>query len=518
MEALDLARWQFGITTVYHFIFVPLTIGLSLMVAMMQTMAVRSKDELRKDAWTRMTKFFGSMLIVNFGIGIATGIVQEFQFGMNWSEYARYVGDVFGAPLALEGLAAFFLESVFLGLWIFGWGRIPEKIHLLTIWAVSIGTMASAYFIIAANSFMQHPVGAILNEETGRAELDPEQGGLLAVLTNVTTLAAFPHVISGAWLVAGAFVTGVASWHMVKHHRSAREIGLETEEGQEQHRAARDLYRPVVRFGVASMFVAALVLVVSGDFQAQIMFKQQPMKMASAEALCETESGASFSILAVGGPDAFSTDCDGVTHLIEVPYLTSFLATHTFDATLMGVDDLNQQYKEQFGETVVAADGSTVTADYRPNLFVTYWSFRLMMGLAAFSGVLALWALWITRGKGESARTSGSRLFQWFAVLAIPMPFFANSAGWVFTEMGRQPWVVHPNPDDPTVRLMTMQGVSDHPAWMVITSLVAFTLVYGVLAVLWFGMMRRAALKGAPLPRRDAETQQLDTPTLSFDY
>ncbi len=221
-------------------------------------------------------------------------------------------------------------------------------------------------------------------------------------------------------------------------------------------------------------------------------------------------------------PDAFSTDCDGVTHLIEIPYLTAFLATHTFDATLQGVDDLNAQYKEEFGETAETADGQTVTADYRPNLFVTYWSFRLMMGLAVFSGILALWALWITRGKGEKARTSGSKLFQWFAVLAIPMPFFANSAGWVFTEMGAPAWVVHPpNPDDPTVRLMTLQGVSDHPpAWMVITSLVAFTLVYGVLAVLWFGMMRRAALKGAPpLPKRDAETQQLDTPpTLSFDY
>jgi cytochrome d ubiquinol oxidase subunit I len=248
------------------------------------------------------------------------------------------------------------------------------------------------------------------------------------------------------------------------------------------------------------------------------MFKQQPMKMASAEALCETETGASFSILSVGGPDAFATDCDGVTHLIEIPYVTSFLATHTFDATLQGVDDLNEQYKEEFGETATNVHGEEVAVDYRPNLFVTYWSFRLMMGLAAFSGILAFWALWVTRGKGEDARTTGSRLFQWFAVLSIPMPFFANSAGWVFTEIGRQPWVVHPNPDDPTVRLMTLQGVSGHPSAMVITSLVAFTLVYGVLAVIWFRMMQQAALKGAPLPRRDPVTDELDTPTLSFDY
>ncbi|MGP5694350.1 cytochrome ubiquinol oxidase subunit I [Brachybacterium alimentarium] len=518
MEALDIARWQFGITTVYHFIFVPLTIGLSLLVAVMQTTSVLSKDPVRKDAWTRMTKFFGSLLIVNFGIGIATGIVQEFQFGMNWSEYSRFVGDVFGAPLALEGLAAFFLESVFLGLWIFGWGKLPEKIHLLTIWVVAIGSTLSAYFIIAANSFMQHPVGAMLNPETGRAELDPSQGSLWAVLTNVTAMAAFPHVVSGAWLVAGAFVTGVASWHMVRHHNRARDIGLETPEGEEHHHAARDLYRPVVRFGVIAMFISAIVLVVSGDFQAQIMFKQQPMKMASAEALCETETGASFSILTVGGPNAFSENCDDVTHLIEVPYVTSFLATHTFDAELQGVNDLSAQYQEQFGETVTDVHGQEIAVDYRPNLFVTYWSFRLMMGLAAFSGILAFWALWVTRGKGENARTTGSKLFQWFAVLSIPMPFFANSAGWVFTEMGRQPWVVHPNPDDPTIRLMTTQAVSGNPGWMVATSLIAFTLVYGVLAVIWFQMMRKAALKGVPLPKRDPDSDELDTPTLSFEY
>jgi cytochrome d ubiquinol oxidase subunit I len=518
MEALDLARWQFGITTVYHFIFVPLTIGLSLMVAMMHTQAVFAKDPVRKDSWTRLTKFFGSMLIVNFGIGIATGLVQEFQFGLNWSEYARFVGDVFGAPLALEGLAAFFVESVFLGLWIFGWGKMPEKVHLLTIWLVAIATTLSAYFIIAANSFMQHPVGAMLNTETGRAELDPSQGSLLAVLTNVTTLAAFPHVVAGAWLVAAAFVTGISAWHMVNHHNRARTAGMGSAEGEQHHHMARDVFRPAVRFGVIAMFVSAVVLVISGDAQAKLMFQQQPMKMASAEALCETQDDVPFSILTVGGPDAFSEDCSGVTHLIEVPYITGILATNDPHATLQGVDDLNAQYKEQFGETVTDIHGNEVEADYRPNLFVTYWSFRLMMGLAVFSGILAVWALWVTRGKGEKARTSGSKWLKWYGVLAIPMPFLANSAGWVFTEIGRQPWVVHPNPDDPTIRLMTMQGVSSHPAWMVATSLIAFTLVYGVLAVVWFQMMRKAALQGIPIPQRDEKTEELDTPTLSFEY
>ena len=522
MEALDLARWQFGITTVYHFIFVPLTIGLSLMVAIMQTLGLRAKDAVAKDAWYRLTKFFGSMLIINFGIGIATGIVQEFQFGMNWSEYARYVGDIFGAPLALEGLLAFFLESVFLGLWIFGWNRMPEKIHALMIWAVAIGTMLSAYFIIAANSFMQHPVGAMFNPETGRAELDPSKGSLWSVLTNVTTLAAFPHVIFGAWLTAAAFITGVAAWHMVRHHRLAQQESAATPSAEttggtdlrgDHAHMAQSVYRRAVRFGVIAMVIAGIGLVISGDLQAKIMFQQQPMKMASAEALCETTDGAPFSILTVGGPDAFATDCSGVVHLIEIPKLTSILATNNPNAQLQGVDDLQSQYEQQFGATATDIHGQTVNADYRPNLFVTYWSFRLMIGLAVFSAILAVWALVATR-KGA---TTGSGAFQWFAVLAIPMPFLANAAGWVFTEMGRQPWVVHPNPDDPVVRLMTLQGVSSNPGWMVLSSLVLFTVLYGVLMVIWFQLMRKAALKGIPAPKQDAD-QQLDTPSITFGY
>ena len=381
MDALDLARWQFGITTVYHFIFVPLTIGLSLLVAIMQTIAVRAKDPVKADSWTRITKFFGSMLIVNFGIGIATGIVQEFQFGMNWSEYSRFMGDIFGAPLALEGLAAFFMESTFLGLWIFGWNRLPKGLHLLTIWMVAIGTTLSAYFIIAANSFMQHPVAAVFNPETGRAELDPSQGGIFALLTNVTTLAAFPHVIAGAWLVAGCFVTGIAAWHMVKNHKRAEDQTLSGEEQAAAGHLAKNVWRPATRFGVLVMVLSAGGLLASGDFQGKLMFEQQPMKMASAEALCHTETGANFSILSVAGPRAFSQDCTDISHIIEIPYVTSILATNDPNATLKGVTELNAEYKEKFGATAVDASGKTVDVDYRPNLFVTYWSFRLMIGL-----------------------------------------------------------------------------------------------------------------------------------------
>ena len=206
MESLNLARWQFGITTVYHYFFVPITIGLSLIVALMQTFWMRT----RNPEWLRLTKFFGKLFTINFILGLATGIVQEFQFGMNWSDYSRFVGDIFGAPLAIEALLAFFLESTFLGLWIFGWGRINEKIHLGAIWLVHIGTVLSAFFILAANSFMQNPVGYTNNPLTGRAELTD----FLAVLTNKVQLVAFPHVISAAWMSGGAFVLGIALWLM----------------------------------------------------------------------------------------------------------------------------------------------------------------------------------------------------------------------------------------------------------------------------------------------------------------
>src|SRR6476660_5939513 len=203
---LDLARWQFAITTVYHFLFVPLTIGLSLLVAGMQTAWVRTDD----DRYLRMTKFWGKPFLINFAMGVVTGIVQEFQFGMNWSDYRRFVGDIFGAPLAIEGLLAFFLESTFLGLWIFGWDRLPKKLHLACIWLASIGTLLSAYFILAANSWMQHPVGSVVNTARGRAELTD----FGAVLTNSTAIGAFTHTITASFVTAGMFVLSISAWHL----------------------------------------------------------------------------------------------------------------------------------------------------------------------------------------------------------------------------------------------------------------------------------------------------------------
>ncbi|WP_258723768.1 cytochrome ubiquinol oxidase subunit I [Cellulomonas sp. NS3] len=488
MEALDLARWQFGVTTVYHFIFVPLTIGLSPLVALMQTFWVRTGDE----RWLRLTKFFGKLFLINFAIGVATGIVQEFQFGMNWSEYSRFVGDVFGAPLAMEALAAFFVESTFLGLWIFGWDKLPKKIHLACIWAVALATNLSAFFILAANSWMQHPVGAVLNTETGRAEMVD----IVAVLTNPTVLAAFPHAITAALLTAGTFVAGIGAWWMV---RSVRRGDVDL---------ARTVYRPAVVLGTVTMLVAGAGLAVTGDWQAKLMFVQQPMKMAAAEALCESTDGAAFSILAIGD---LANDCDGVSHLVEIPGMTAFLATGRFDAPLDGVHDLQAQYEEKYGAGV----------DYTPNLAVTYWSFRLMIGMAAGSALLAIAALWFTR----RGRVSDNPWLARIALAAIPTPFLASAFGWIFTEMGRQPWVVVPNPNPSGVDgvwLLTARGVSEvvSPA-MVITSMAAFTLLYGVLAVIWFRLMHRFAVEGVAAsehdPSPEARTDDPDDPDAAAD-
>jgi cytochrome d ubiquinol oxidase subunit I len=479
MDVLDLSRWQFGITTVYHFIFVPLTIGLAPLIAVMQTVWVITDNP----AWYRLTRFFGKLFLINFAIGVATGIVQEFQFGMNWSEYSRFVGDIFGAPLALEGLVAFFFESTFIGLWIFGWSRLPRLVHLACIWVVAFAVNASAYFIIAANSFMQHPVGARYNPETGRAELID----FVALLTNNTAIWAFLHAVAGAFLVAGTFVAAVCAWRMVR-----------TGGGEA-------MYRPATIMGSLVALAAAVALAYTGDVQGKLMFVQQPMKMASAESLCHTETDPDFSILTVGTHN----NCDSVTHLIEVPYVLPFLAEGQFSGvTLQGVKDLQEQYEQRFGP-----------GDYRPNLFVTYWAFRVMIGLLLIPVVFALAALWLTR----RGRIPEQRWLGRLGLISIPAPFLANSAGWVFTEMGRQPWVVAPNPTgDQLVRLTVQDGVSDHAPATVVVSLVVFTLLYGGLAVIWFWLMRRYVTEGPQ--EHDSEPAPPSNPSddevahLSFAY
>ena len=485
MDALDVSRWQFGITTVYHFIFVPLTIGLAPLVALMQTLWHLTGRE----HWLRLTRLFGELFLVNFAIGVVTGIVQEFQFGMNWSEYARFVGDVFGAPLAMEALAAFFIESTFLGLWIFGWNQLPRAVHLACIWLVAISVNLSAFFILAANSFMQHPVGARFNPLSGRAEMVD----IGAVLTNSTLQVAFPHTLTSAFLVAGTFVASISAWLMVR----AAHGGLDD---------LAHSYRSALRLGLLTTVLSGVGVAISGDAQAKVMFEQQPMKMAAAEALCDGQAHAPFSLLAIG---RLSEDCRSVQHLLEIPGLTSFLANGDFNSALPGVNDLRIRFAQQYGPGV----------EYAPNLAVTYWSFRLMIGLGLGSAVLAVMGLWLTRRGRVSRSVALGRL----ALAALPTPFLACSFGWIFTEMGRQPWLVNPNPTGvDQIRLLTASGVSSVvSAPMIALSLVGFTVLYGVLAGVWFWLLRhkiQATIAGGNTASSATADSTAPVPSLFFGY
>ncbi len=455
MNSLDLARWQFAITTVYHFLFVPITIGLGFLVAGLQTAWYRTA----KLQYLRATKFFGKLFLINFAIGVVTGIVQEFQFGMNWSSYSRFVGDIFGAPLAMEGLLAFFLESTFLGLWIFGWDRLPKKIHLATIWLAATGTLLSAYFILAANAWMQHPVGYVLNAEKGRAELVD----IKAVLTQKTALATFFHTIPSAAFTAGAFIAGISAYLIIK-------------------RKDIEMARSTFKMGAITMLISFVLVSVSGDLTARIMTEQQPMKMAAAEALYDTQASAPFSLLTIGTLDGSKS-----VFQIGVPSMLSFMSTGNFDGVVEGVNDLEAKYDEQFG-----------AGDYTPNIPLAYWSFRLMIGFGAIGALFALLALW-------QMRKGGTPSGKWFAPAMISLPFLpllANSFGWIFTETARQPWAVFG-------LIKTADGVSAVvSAGAVLFTMIVFTLLYGVLAFIEVGLTLKV-IKNGPAEELDYEDPKL---------
>jgi cytochrome d ubiquinol oxidase subunit I len=445
VNALDLSRWQFGITTVYHFIFVPLTIGLSVVVAVMQTVWLVKKDP----AWLRMTKFFGALFLINFAVGVVTGIVQEFQFGMNWSAYSRFVGDVFGAPLAMEALLAFFLESTFIGLWIFGWDKLPPKLHLATIWIAAIGTNLSAFFILAANSWMQHPVGYRMNPVTHR----PQLTSIVAVLTNSTVLAAWPHVICAAFLIAGMVIAAASAWHVGRGHQL-------------------EVFRPALRLGLAVTLAAGIATAATGDVQARVMESQQPMKMAAAEALYTTTSGASFSLFTIGS-------LNGSQELwsVRVPYLLSLISTLNPHGTVQGINNVERAYTRRFGR-----------GSYQPVIPVTYWSFRLMIGFGALAALIGAVGLWLTRRR----RVPCSAWFYRVVIWGVALPYLASTMGWIFTEMGRQPWTVF---GILTTRQSVSPGVT---ASSVIISLAVFTLLYGFLAAIAGWLAIRHVKDGAP--------------------
>jgi cytochrome d ubiquinol oxidase subunit I len=449
MNALDLARWQFAITTVYHFLFVPITIGMAFLVAGLQTAWFRTQ----KLKYLRATKFFGKLFLINFAIGVVTGIVQEFQFGMNWSSYSRFVGDIFGAPLAIEGLLAFFLESTFLGLWIFGWDRLPKKLHLASIWLAASGTIFSAYFILAANSWMQHPVGYVLNPEKGRAELT----NIFDVLTQKTALVTFFHTIPSAAFSGAAFIAGISAWLIIKK----KDV---------------EMSRGTLKLGLITMIISFIFVGISGDLTSRVMTEQQPMKMAAAEALYDTTSSAPFSLLTIG-----SLDGSRSVFQIDIPSVLSFLSTGDFEGVVEGVNDLQTKYESQYGP-----------GDYKPNIPLAYWSFRLMIGFGFLGALFALIALWQMR-RGQLPRG------RWFAPAMISLPFIpllAISFGWIFTETARQPWAVFG-------LIKTADGVSTVvSAGAVLFTMIAFTLLYGVLAVIEVGLILKTVQIG---PRAEVD-------------
>jgi len=493
VDPLEIARWQFGITTVYHFLMVPLTLGLGPLVAIMQTRWVKTGDE----KWLRMTKFWGKLYLINFILGVATGLVQEFQFGMAWSEYARFVGDVFGAPLAMEGLLAFFFESVFLGLWIFGWDRLPKKVHLATIWTAVVGSIFSAYFIIVANSWMQHPVGVELID--GR----PVMVDIWAVLTNNTAIAAYTHALFGSVAVGGGFLLGIA-WYQLWRRRHdgidtvdarGRVVVGEAPEIPGRDRADHGVWIRSLRLGALVAVIGFAGVAVTGDVQAKLMFEQQPMKMAAAEAACE--NGTSFSVLAIGN---FNGNCDEVVGLIEIPGVLSFLAHGDFDTEIQGVRELEPQYQELYGTTLpddpIYGERAGTEINYVPIMEVTYWGFRLMIGFGGIAAFAAAVALWLTR-KGT---VPSSKWIMRLAILGILAPFAANTAGWVFTEMGRQPFVVVPNPDPSGIDgvfMFTAAAVSPGVTFgEILFSLIALTSVYAALAVVEVTLLVRYVRSG----------------------
>jgi cytochrome d ubiquinol oxidase subunit I len=429
MDPLLLSRLQFAITTVYHFFFVPLTLGLSILVAIMETVYVRSGDETYK----RMAKFWGTLFLINFAMGVVTGIVQEFQFGMNWSEYARFVGDVFGAPLAIEALLAFFLESTFLGIWLFGWNKLSKRLHAATIWLVAIGSNLSALWILIANSFMQQPVGFVLRNE--RAEM----ADFFALITNPNIWGQFPHVVTAGMTTAAFFVLGISAYHLL---RKSSDLDL-----------FRRSFQAAVIYGV----IGAVLVILIGHTQAQHVVRIQPMKLAAAEALWDSENPASLSLFTVGNERARRD-----VFAIRIPGLLSFLAYNRFTGEVQGIKQLQAEYVQKYGP-----------GDYVPPVALTYWTFRFMVGAGFLMAFMAFYGLYLVmKGQFEPKRRYLKLL-----IPAILLPYIANTSGWLMTELGRQPWIVYG-------LKKTADSVSPGVSTgTVLFSVTGFTLLYGVLMV-----------------------------------
>ena len=448
MDGLLLARLQFAATTVYHFFFVPLTLGLSVLTAIFQTLWLTSEDEVYK----KMAKFWGKLFLINFAMGVVTGIVQEFQFGMNWSEYSRYVGDIFGAPLAIEALLAFFQESKFLGVWIFGWDKLPRRVHTLSIWLAAIGANLSALWILIANSFMQQPVGFAINEATGRAEMTD----FFALIGNDAVWEAFPHTIFSGFTTAAFFVLGISAYHLFRKQNV-------------------EFFKKSFQIAAVFGLISASLVGLTGHSQAQHMVEVQPMKMAAAEYLYETSDPADLSLLTI----------DGVVD-IRIPGALSFLVYNQFTGEVKGINELQAEYEQTYGP-----------GEYTPPIALNYWSFRVMVfSGTAMIGLAALGVFLVYRKKGLEI----NKWLQFGFLGAIALPYLANSFGWILTEVGRQPWAVY---GLLKVEDSVSPNVTTGHLWM---SLIGYVVVYGVLMVADVYLLTKFAKAG---PDEAVETAEL---------
>jgi cytochrome d ubiquinol oxidase subunit I len=461
VSTVDLARLQFATTSLYHFLFVPLTLGLGPLVAVMQTLWYRTKDE----HWLRLTRFFGTLFLINFAIGVATGLVQEFEFGMNWSVYSRFVGDVFGAPLAIEGLAAFMLEATFLGLWIFGWDRLSPRLHLATIWIAVAGTWLSGYFILVANSWMQHPVGYEIVD--GHAQLT----SVWALLTNGFALRAYVHTMLAGLIFGSIVMLGVCCWQFLR----GRHV---------------DLFRKAAMLALIVAVPVTLLQLVVGNRFGEAVTSAQGMKIAASEAQWDTCQPCGFSMFQIGG---FTKEDPTPSFSITIPRLLSYMATGSFDGEVQGLNQLQAEQESRFGP-----------GDYMPDVRVAYWSMRVMAYVGMLMFLVAAVGAWLYRRR----KLETARWFQWTAIAAIALPYIAASAGWILTEMGRQPWIVQD-------LLLTSEANSPNVSktWLGI-SLGVFVTLYATLLVVDFWLMRRYARVDPP--GVGGEGEEVAAPAVSY--
>ena len=481
---VDWSRWQFALTACYHWIFVPLTLGLAVVMAVMESVYVRTGDVF----WKRTAKFWMKLFAINFAVGIATGIILEFEFGTNWSNYSWFVGDIFGAPLAIEGILAFFMEATFFAVMFFGWEKVSRRTHLLCTWMTGIGAAVSAVWILIANAWMQHPVGMEFNPDTVRHEMVD----FWALVLNPTAVSKFFHTVFSGWMTGAVFVIGISCWYLLK--------------GRER-RFALDSVRVAAVVGI----VGTLAVMISGDSSGVHMAKYQPMKLAAAEGLENGGRGAGFSI--VPG--------------VEVPGVLSLLATHDIDGYVPGVNDLLEGYtdgdgvrhlsaeeKMQRGRLALdafrtyrsAKDSDSVAAARKtldenieyfgygyigskeelvPPTGLVYWAFRAMVGIGCFLMLLMAVVLWAERKQ----RLAGMRWLQWTALLSIPLVYLAGQAGWVVAEVGRQPWTIEG-------LLPVKAAVSSVSAENVKTTFFLFVAIFTLFLIIELRILVRAIKKG----------------------